>query len=270
MLAREGSPAPGFENFPNYQSAVFGNATTGAANMQPGSIVVNNRGQVTWTNVTVTVTDTGAVQTVLGSCAYSWDPVVGLRLLYGRGEDFTTTTGLLDTFTTSGPLQFPSGEASPLGLTSDGDLAAQVFGDFGAAIVRTKLGSLDGVPSALSSNLGGQQTLRIDAGIQNAGGIYAIAATASGTRPGFFFGGQQIPLNFDALTQLSIDNLALGPGAPWGTTFGLLDGNGKGAATFTIPSLPQFAGLDIDHAMVLVDLGLNVLHASAPTGVLLY
>ncbi len=272
LIAREGDPAPGFANFPLFQSAQFGIAA-GTNNMSPGSVWINNRGQVVFSNVAVTVTDTNAVATVFNSCVYCWDPTTGLKLLSSSNDSYPTVFGPQPVFTAAGN-QFASGEDAPQSMNNDGDLVMRVGftnGNGHGAIVRAKMGSMDCGPSALSATLGGVHTMKLDAGIANAGQIYVVIATASGTRPGFNFGGGHIPLNPDAVTSESINNLTFFPGTPWGQTLGILDANGRGTATFTMPpALPQFAGIDLDHAMAVIDLGLNVGFTSAPCGVLLY
>jgi hypothetical protein len=71
--------------------------------------------------------------------------------------------------------------------------------------------------------------------------LYLIAWTASGTAPGLALApGVTLPLNYDALTQLGLDNLN---GAVFGGFLGVLDALGRGQATFTLPpSLPLVAG----------------------------
>lgn len=272
LVAREGNPAPGFANVPNLVSAVFGN-------MSAGSVFMNDRGQVVFSNVAVAVTDN--VGTSNRTCVYTYDPVTGLRLLLDGGDVATSTPG--DTFSgfygtqpvfSFGSIQFPNGDGGTLTLTADGDLvgrAGYTNGNGQGVILRAKLGSLDCGPSALSATLGGVQTMKLDGGIGNAGQLYAVVATASGTRPGFGFGPVNVPLNPDGLFTQSLNSLSFGPGIPWGSTFGILDGSGKGTATFTMPpALPFFAGLEIDHAMVVLDPVLNPLLVSAPCGVRLY
>jgi hypothetical protein len=280
LIAREGDPAPGFENTPGYVSAVFGDTVgSGSGGISAGSVHLNDRGQMVFGLVTVTVNTIDPntllpVATVLTSCNYSWDPTTGLKLLYARNDVFPSTAyGPQPTFSIGG-IQFPSGEGSTLSLTSDGDWATRVGytnGNGHGSIVRCKIGALDGAPSALSATLGGLHTMKLDAGVAHAGELYVVIAGGSGTRPGFDFGGGHIPLNPDAVTQLSIDSLTAFPGTPWGTTLGLLDGNGRGTATFTMPAgFPQLAGMGLNHVMAVIDLGLNVHFVSPPTGALLY
>jgi hypothetical protein len=63
--------------------------------------------------------------------------------------------------------------------------------------------------------------------------LYLIAWTASGTSPGIALApGVTLPLNFDALTQLGLDALN---GGVFGNFLGILDAQGRGTATFTLP-----------------------------------
>lgn len=274
MLAREGDPAPGFAGNVGFVSATFGNSVTGSGGMAPGSVQLNNRGQVVFNNVEVTVID-GAGTRNIGSNVYSYDPTVGLQLLFGRNDAFTTVSGTWNGFTTGG-IQFPSGDGCPLSLNNDGDVTQRVSFDVPApsgsgAIVRAKIGPIECSPSSLSATFGGAHPINFDAGIANAGQIYVVVANASGTRPGIFFGGQPIPLNQDQVFNDSISGLNPFPGTPWGNTLGVLDANGRGGALFTMPpGFPALAGIDLHHVMAVIDLSLNVLFVTPPCGCKLY
>jgi hypothetical protein len=64
--------------------------------------------------------------------------------------------------------------------------------------------------------------------------IYLMAWTGSGTAPGIPLApGLVLPLNFDPLTQLGLDGIN---GTVFGGFLGLLDGQGRGQATFTLPA----------------------------------
>jgi hypothetical protein len=63
--------------------------------------------------------------------------------------------------------------------------------------------------------------------------LYLIAWTGSGTAPGIALPPNlTLPLNFDALTQLGLDNLN---GPVFGSFLGIFDSLGQGHATFTLP-----------------------------------
>ena len=64
--------------------------------------------------------------------------------------------------------------------------------------------------------------------------IYLMAWTGSGTAPGIPLApGLVLPLNFDPLTQLGLDGIN---GSVFGGFLGLLDAQGRGQATFTLPA----------------------------------
>jgi hypothetical protein len=63
--------------------------------------------------------------------------------------------------------------------------------------------------------------------------LYLIAWTGSGTSPGITLApGMTLPLNYDGLTQLGLDGLN---GGVFGSFLGILDAQGRGTATFTLP-----------------------------------
>lgn len=85
---------------------------------------------------------------------------------------------------------------------------------------------------ALPASTGGTRSLAIDVGPGGAGDLYVIAATASGTSPGFPLApGITVPLNFDAVTQLSLQ-LANSPVLPGAA--GVLDAAGHGAGALVL------------------------------------
>jgi hypothetical protein len=92
--------------------------------------------------------------------------------------------------------------------------------------------------------LGGQASLSLAAGgslhptvvapcLNPATTLYLIAWTGSGTAPGIPLApGVTLPLNFDAFTQLGLDGMN---GPVFGNFLGILDAQGLGHATFTLP-----------------------------------
>ena len=259
LLAREGDPAPGFATVPGFVSASFGA-------IQAGSVQMNDLGHVIASGVTVNLTTTSGTSSL--SCSYAWDPVNGLQLAFAPGDTFATPAGLVAASTT-GSVQFPSGDGCPLSLNNQGDVLQRVNFAVNGAIVRAHLGSNVCTPSAVSTATGGVHTMQLNAGAANAGQLYLVAAGGSGSRPGLPFGGAIIPLNPDAWTSIGLDLLNAGP---WAGTFGLLDGAGRATASFTLPAgLGNLAGADVRHALVVIDFQtLNVLFAGEPCGVKLF
>jgi IgA Peptidase M64/CARDB len=90
--------------------------------------------------------------------------------------------------------------------------------------------------TSMSRTTGGSVHPRLIAPCANpAATIYLMAWTGSGTQPGIPLApGLVLPLNYDPLTQLSLDGLN---GPVFGGFLGLLDAQGRAQATFTLPPL---------------------------------
>jgi len=117
--------------------------------------------------------------------------------------------------------------------------------------------------SRLSITDGGTTYLDIDATAANAGNIFFMVGTTSGTTPGTTLaGGGVLPINIDAYTLAILAS----PGVPPLTNnFGVLGTNGRTTARFTIPPGvldPSFVGKTVHHAYVVLDLVGNVTLAS--------
>ena len=102
----------------------------------------------------------------------------------------------------------------------------------------------------LPVSTGGAQSFTLDAGPDQAGKLYLVLGSLSGTAPGLPLGGVTLPLNPDAYFQITGST----PGIPVVNGLGNLDGAGMGAAALTLPgSLPaQLAGLVMHHAYLVV------------------
>lgn len=246
LLAREGDPAPGFSFVPGLVSATLGD-------IQAGSIQLNEQGMVIIGGVTVAVTDGAGTTNV--SCTYVWDPTTGLHLFTSALDYYPTVAGPTNSFTAGG-MQFPSGDGCPLDLNNNGDVVYAAFFNTGGAVARTRIGSLNAKPSAIAQAAGGVQTMQLDAGVANAGNLYAVMGSFAGTLPGIPLGGNLIvPLNFPLYTN----------------SLGFLDAQGQAGAALTLPGpLSGFAGLQISHAFGVIDNAGNITHISRPCSVLLY
>ena len=262
MLAREGNAAPGFSNRPGFVSATFGSISA-------GSVQMNGRGHITFSNAAVTVVDAANPAGVTLNCHFTWDPITGLQLLFAPGDSFALVGGPT-TGNSTGGAQFPAGEGSTIGMNSDGDIVQRVNFNTGGAIVRTHVGSNLCYPSSISGTVGGVHTMELDAGGTFANQIYLVLCGGAGTRPGFAFGGSQIDLNIDPVwTNLAFNSLNT---APWAGTFGLLDANGRATATFTCPpNIFIYAPQDLRHVLNVIDLNtLQVPFSGEPCSMLLY
>lgn len=261
MIAREGDAAPGFSSRPGFVSATYGA-------LAAGSVQMNERGQLVWGSTDVNVVDAaGAV--VVPACQFCYDPNHGVRLMFEGNELFPTVAGTTSAFN-SGGIQFPSSDGAPLSLNNNGDVTQRVNFTTGGAIVRSHIGSNNCTPSSVSGNVGGVHTMALDAGAANANLIYLVLCGGAGTRPGFDFGGSHIDLNIDPVwTDLGFNSLNT---APWAGTFGLLDGNGRAAASFTCPpGIFIYAPQDLKHVLTVVDLAtLTVPFSGEPCSMLLY
>ncbi len=100
----------------------------------------------------------------------------------------------------------------------------------------------------MSASTGGLVQFDLVAGTDHSSSGYLMMGTASGTVPGFRFGGLQIPVNLDGYTT-AILSLAGGPALP--TFVGPLDALGRGTADFGLPPIPALAGLTLHHAYVV-------------------
>lgn len=87
-------------------------------------------------------------------------------------------------------------------------------------------------PPFYSATFAGPMEIRIDAGPRAAGHAYLVLCTLSGTSPGFLWQtGFPVPINIDWVTS----GLAANPnGGILQNGLGLLDGNGRGVATFQV------------------------------------
>jgi hypothetical protein len=103
----------------------------------------------------------------------------------------------------------------------------------------------------ISLAAGGAVSIELDFGVANAGRMFFVAGTASGTTPGINLMGQHIPLNVDDYTYLTV----MGPNQPPLTnSFGFTDANGRATCTFTLPAGldPALAGLTLTHCAALL------------------
>lgn len=111
--------------------------------------------------------------------------------------------------------------------------------------------TLVGSPAQISVANGGTQTLDLAAGAANAGDVYLLLGSVTGTAPGFQIDGFTLPLNVDAYTLATL----FAPNAPpLAGSLGTFDANGTAQATFTIaPGSASLAGLTASHAYVALD-----------------
>jgi glucose/arabinose dehydrogenase len=107
--------------------------------------------------------------------------------------------------------------------------------------------------SRLSVSSGGTQYLELHAGASNAGSVYFMAGTTSGTFPGTPAGSLTLPINVDAYTLFLLQN----PGAlPLLNSIGVLDADGRAEARVRIAPGTldvSFVGTTLHHAYIVLD-----------------
>ncbi len=101
----------------------------------------------------------------------------------------------------------------------------------------------------LSASTGGSVGYDLVAGTRNAGAVYVMLGSASGTNPGFTVRGARLPLNPDGYT---LATMSLAGSSTLPTFVGVLDGSGNGRASFALPPLPGLAGITLHHAYVVL------------------
>jgi len=184
-----------------------------------------------------------------------YDPLLGLRVARDDTETWQTSVGTGQAWGWWETADGSSGDGSTSWFGNDGGFAYLETIDNGVevAIVRGHSGSMIGSPSTVASTGGQAQALTIDAGVSHAGHLYLVLASGAGSRPGFAspLGPAHVPLNPDAWLSLSLD---LANSVVYPSSLGLLDANGRAAASFALPSgVPGLLGVTLHHAAVAFD-----------------
>jgi hypothetical protein len=96
------------------------------------------------------------------------------------------------------------------------------------------------------------QKLEVAPGPAFAGDVYFVAGSASGSSPGFVYGGVAVPLNLDGYLVFTIAHPNM---PPFQGTLGTLDGAGRAAAAIALlpGTAPSLAGLSLVHAALVLD-----------------
>lgn len=116
----------------------------------------------------------------------------------------------------------------------------------------------------ISQANGGTQKLSLDAGSANAGGVFLIIGSLSGTMPGTQLNAQvRAPINADAYTLLLLG----APNSLIQQSVGLLDAQGRTSSNFTLPAnSPVTLGMTFNHAAIVADRAFTrFVFASNPT-----
>jgi hypothetical protein len=116
--------------------------------------------------------------------------------------------------------------------------------------------SLGATPQTISISAGGTQTLSLFGGAPNAGQLYFVLGSVSGTTPGIPVDSVLLPLNFDAYFAATLT-----PNTPLlAPSLSFLNGSGNGTCSFNIPAATVIGGVPFTahHAYVVFNLGLGV------------
>jgi hypothetical protein len=262
MIAREGDIVPATVLPPSVNGPWKYNQFNNGTN----NVLLNGRGDLMFQ---ASVTDSVVTKNVL-LCSSAG---LGLQLLLDYSDTFTTGLG------NSGAVQsvshnggFNSGDGGQSHFNNQGDFVVKpgFLAPVQGFVMRGHVGSLQAKPASIPALAGGTQNWAIDCGPAQANNIYVVLGSISGTRPGLPspLGPQHIPLNFDAWTQLSLNfaNTAVYTNSLW-----FLDAQGKSTASFNLPpALPGAQGLQLHHAVVVLDGNLASTFASEPASLLIY
>lgn len=146
----------------------------------------------------------------------------------------------------------PATDCNANGELDTTDIALGTSNDFDGNGQPDECQSLAVDAAGLSIATGGAQSLTMDLGPSQAGSLYLILGTLSGSSPGTPIGPLVAPLNFDAYTLYTLTHANL---PPLVNTLGTLDANGTAVGKISIgPAVlsPAFVGLPIRHAAIIL------------------
>ncbi|MEO0649584.1 MAG: hypothetical protein AAFZ65_02755 [Planctomycetota bacterium] len=145
-----------------------------------------------------------------------------------------------------------------------GELTHWAIGIFDDTIGLDTPGEPNADAGRLPSSFGGGIGLALNFDASFAGQLYFVGASTSGTAPGLPLGGVVVPLNFDAVTNLS---LTLANSGTFVNTLSTLDANGDAFAQIVLPAVPALVGQTLNAAAVVIDpfTGLAVAASNAGT-----
>jgi glucose/arabinose dehydrogenase len=119
--------------------------------------------------------------------------------------------------------------------------------------------SLSASTASVSIAQGGAQFMDLHAGPANAGKLYYLLGSLTGTKPGVPIDAVLLPLALDAYTQFTLTS----PGVPpLSDTLGLLDNQGRASALINLPGglVPTVGiGANVYHAYLIFDPGLSAI-----------
>lgn len=139
------------------------------------------------------------------------------------------------------------GDTVLVGSSQDDDYADRCGAAYLFSAGETGCPDLYAEPVVIALELGGTQFFTLRPAVGLPGDFYYLLGSLSGTQPGFTFGAFLVPLNPDPYFKITLINPNL---PPLSTSFAALDGEGQGAARFTLPPMPDsvLTGLTVHHA----------------------
>lgn len=189
----------------------------------------------------------------------AFTPDAAYRIYDAQGRPFCWTAADVLTTTAGGPYLFDW-----IGGDYQGGLA-QGIGPQGLSLGNAN-GSLNFCADAYAVSIanGGTQTMTLDAGAANAGGIALVLGSLGGTSPGIRLTSTvTLPLNFDPYLNLLLNapNTLITP------SVATLDAAGRLTTRFRVPAnAPITLGMTFHHAAVVFDRGFTrFVMASTPT-----
>ncbi len=143
----------------------------------------------------------------------------------------------------------------PLALDPDGtrlDMGAYAFQTFYARVGAIAAEWMDPSWPEIVESFGGKSVYTIHGGAGLSGDTYVILGSLSGTAPGTPVLGVTLPLVLDAFLLFTANHMNQ---PPYAGSSGVLDANGTGTMTFTVPAsvLGGLAGTTAWHAGIVVD-----------------
>ena len=203
-------------------------APTGASALSLGTSLL----QLTWTDASVTESWFEVERAIAGSGAYEHVATLSADSTHytdvgvncGQAYDYRITA------------RNCAGASGPAEVFGANDACQGLVGDV----------------ASISLGAGGTQALSLTTGPSEAGKLYLVLGSATGTAPGIDLGPHNLPLNVDGYFSFTLaePNSVLLPGS-----FGFLDENGAAAAAFALPAgtNPTLAGASVNHAFVVLD-----------------
>ena len=174
---------------------------------------------------------------------------IGAPPINGPLVETLTPTGVDQWAGTTAPLTNPE-----LRAFAHGDLYVVVTTqNFQGGEVRGQLrpGPLNGFSDHVHDSNGGVQLLAITMGPPQAGALYMMLGTASGTSPGLVVDGLTLPLNPDGYLFFLVTHPATGIVSP---LIGFLDPGGDAQVIFKVPPQLGLGGATFHHAFLTFDL----------------